>query len=532
MSDANTQKKKIGIEPKVFFPPLIIVGLLCYLTVQDLEASNRVISAFFTYVTHNFGWAFEWYMVAMAIGWGWMLFGPYANKKLGDEKPEFNTANWIFMLFASCTSAAVLFWASFEAYSYVATPPFGMEPFSQASKEYGLAYSLFHWGPLPWAVFAFFTVAFGYFLFVKRLDVIRPSATLEPLVGKKHAYGAFGVIVDNLYIVALILAMGTSLGLATPLVTECLQWMFGIPHTLGLDAAIIAFWIAFNAICVAFGLSSGIKIASDIRSYLSIFVLVWVLLIGASTFTVNYFTDSVGILLNNFGRMLFSTDPIGQGGFPQGWTVFYWAWWVIYTIQTCVFLARISRGRTVREVCLGMVLGLTLSTWFMWTVLSSNTMNLIQQELINMPALVAEYGAPRAVIETWAALPFSGFTIAVFFVLCFVATLTLVNACSYTLAMSTCKNVSAYDEPPVWIRVGWSVLVGVIGIVLLALGGLKPLQTAIIAGGCPLFFINIMIIWSFLKDAKQSAWGTRDVAEEPVAEPAVTEARPQLAKAK
>lgn len=211
------------------------------------------------------------------------------------------------------------------------------------------------------------------------MEVIRPSSTLVPLVGEKHAKGLFGTIVDNFYLVALIFAMGTSLGLATPLVTECMQWLFGIPHTLQLDAIIITCWIILNAICVACGLQKGVRIASDVRSYLSFLMLGWVFIVSGASFIMNYFTDSVGMLLMYLPRMLFYTDPIAKGGFPQGWTVFYWAWWVIYAIQMSIFLARISRGRTVRELCFGMVLGLTASTWILWTVLGSNTLLLIDK---------------------------------------------------------------------------------------------------------------------------------------------------------
>ncbi|EPB6452952.1 L-carnitine/gamma-butyrobetaine antiporter [Escherichia coli] len=443
----KNEKRKTGIEPKVFFPPLIIVGILCWLTVRDLDAANVVINAVFSYVTNVWGWAFEWYMVVMLFGWFWLVFGPYAKKRLGNEPPEFSTASWIFMMFASCTSAAVLFWGSIEIYYYISTPPFGLEPNSTGAKELGLAYSLFHWGPLPWATYSFLSVAFAYFFFVRKMEVIRPSSTLVPLVGEKHAKGLFGTIVDNFYLVALIFAMGTSLGLATPLVTECMQWLFGIPHTLQLDAIIITCWIILNAICVACGLQKGVRIASDVRSYLSFLMLGWVFIVSGASFIMNYFTDSVGMLLMYLPRMLFYTDPIAKGGFPQGWTVFYWAWWVIYAIQMSIFLARISRGRTVRELCFGMVLGLTASTWILWTVLGSNTLLLIDKNIINIPNLIEQYGVARAIIETWAALPLSTATMWGFFILCFIATVTLVNACSYTLAMSTCREVRDGDQP-------------------------------------------------------------------------------------
>ncbi len=500
------EAKKVGIEPKVFFPSLVIVGILGYLVVRDLDAANKVINSVFSYVTNSWGWAFEWYMIFMAIGWFWLVFGPMANKKLGEEKPEFSTASWIFLMFASCTSAAVLYWGTIEAYFYISTPPFAMKPFSQDAMEYGLSLSLFHWGPLPWATYSFLSVAFGYFLYVKKINVIRPSGTIEAAVGKKLANGWFGIMIDNFYIVALILAMGTSLGLATPLVTECMQYLFGIERTLQLDTMIISVWIVFNAVCVAFGLTKGIKIASDIRSYLMIIMLAWVVVVGASTFTVNYFTDSVGLMLDKLSRMLFYTDAVRKGGFPQGWTVFYWAWWIIYGIQMCIFLARISRGRTVRELCLGMVGGLTATTWLLWTILGSNTVHIMMEKLIDVQAIMKQHGIARAIVETWATLPMPTLTIWGFFILCFIATVTLVNACSYTLAMSTCKEATGYEEPPLWVRIGWSILVGVIGVILLSLGGLKPLQTAIIAGGCPLFFVNILILVSFFKDAKKSKW--------------------------
>lgn len=500
------EKKTVGIEPKVFFPSLIMVAILAYLVVRDLDAANAAINATFAYITKSWGWAFIWYMIVMGAGWFWLVFGPMKDKKLGEEAPEFSNTSWIFLMFASCTSAAVLYWGTIEAYYYIAYPPFGLEAYSVGAKEFGLAYSLFHWGPLAWAGYALLSVAFGYFIYVKKINVMRPSGCIAGAVGEKLAKGWLGTIIDNFYIVALILAMGTSLGLATPLVTECMQWLFGIQRTLQVDTMIISCWVIFNAICVAFGLNKGIKMASDIRSYLMIIMLAWVVIIGASTFTANYFTDSVGVMLNNFGRMLFYTDAVSGGGWPQGWTVFYWAWWIVYGVQMCIFLARISRGRTVRELCLNMVIGLTASTWTLWTVLGSNTANIMMTKAKDLAAIAKADGIPRAIIETWAALPMPTLTIWGFFLLCFIATVTLVNASSYTLAMSTCKEADGYSEPPLWVRIGWSVLVGIIGVTLLSLGGLKPIQTAIIAGGVPLFFVNILILISFFKDAKKTGW--------------------------
>lgn len=145
----------------------------------------------------------------------------------------------------------------------------------------------------------------------------------------------------------------------------------------------------------------------------------------------------------------------------------------------------------------------------------------MNNNIVNIPELIERYGVARAIIETWAALPLSTVTMWGFFILCFLATVTLINACSYTLAMSTCREIREGEEPPLLVRIGWSVLVGIIGIVLLALGGLKPIQTAIIAGGCPLFFVNIMVTWSFIKDAKVH-WQEDEPVTETYHEPAET----------
>ncbi|ECQ5849305.1 L-carnitine/gamma-butyrobetaine antiport BCCT transporter [Campylobacter jejuni] len=499
-------KQKNTIEAKVFFPSLLVIILLGYLVVRDLDSANVVINNIFNYVTKNWGFVFEWYMVVMLIAWCWLVFGPLKDRKLGDSKPDFSTLNWIFMMFASCTSAAIIYWAVLEVYYYATSLPFGYAPMSKEAMGVALSYSMFHWGPLPWASYALLAVAFGYFMFVKKADVIRPSGMLAPAIGEKLSKGFLGALIDNVYIVSLILAMGTSLGLATPIVTECMQYLFGIERTLMLDMTIISCWVVFNIVCVVFGLSKGIKIAADIRTYMMFIMMAYCFILGSSAFIVNYFTDSVGAFISHFASMIFYTDSISNNGFPQAWTVFYWCWYIVYGIQMSIFLARISKGRTIRQLCIGMVVGISSSTWLLWGILGGNTMKLMVDNALDIGAIINQFGGPRAIIEIWSHLPFPTVAIFGFFIFCFIATITLINASSYTLAMSTCKNVKEDEEPPLLIRIGWCILVGVVGVTLLALGGLKPIQTAIIAGGCPLFIVNILLIVAFIKDAKKRQW--------------------------
>ena len=504
--NSAAESKKISIDPKVFIPAIVCIGVLIAFTLNDLETAKKAYAAFFTYITQTWGWLFNW-NAAIFVGITlWLAFGPYGNMKLGDEKPEFSTFSWLFMMYASSTSAAVLYWGTMEAYYYSTYPPFGFAAMSVQAKEFAMAYSLFHWGPYSWCVYSGVSVAFAYFFYVKKVNAIRPTAALTPLLGEKHCNGFVGIVIDNFYVISLILATGTSLGLATPLVTECMQYLFGIKRTLLVDSSIIGLWVAVVTICVAFGLTKGLKLASDIRTYLTFFVLAWVFVLSGTVFILDYFTDSIGIMLNNMNRMIFYTDPFGQAnGFPKDWTVFYYAWWAIFTIQTCIFLARISRGRTVRQLALGSTAGLSIAAWMIWSVLGGNTMHVIVNNLVNISE-VSKAGDPSAIVAIWGALPASTITVGLFFILCFIATLTLVNAQSYTLAMAACKNITGYDEPPLYLRVVMSIVVGVLAISLLAVGGLKPIQSAIIGGGCLLVFINAMVYISFLKDAHQTKW--------------------------
>lgn len=218
----KNEKRKTGIESKVFFSSLIIVGIFCWFIVRDLDVANVVINVVFSYVINVWGWVFEWYMVVMFFGWFWLVFGSYVKKRLGNESLEFSIVSWIFMMFVFCTFVVVLFWGSIEIYYYIFISSFGLESNSIGAKELGLVYSLFYWGFLSWVIYSFFLVVFVYFFFVRKMEVIRFSSILVSLVGEKYVKGLFGIIVDNFYFVVLIFAMGISLGFVTSLVIECM----------------------------------------------------------------------------------------------------------------------------------------------------------------------------------------------------------------------------------------------------------------------------------------------------------------------
>ena len=488
------------IDKMLFWPPLALVVMLCAYLVLNPEEGTTVVNKIFSFVTGDLGWTYEIFVFCNIALLLYFIFGKYANKRFGNEPPEFSTLTWLGMLFTSGTSGAILYWGTIEFYYYVSAPPFGVKPFSPDAWNWSLTYSLFHWGISCYGLYVAVGVIFGYFFFVQNKQVFRPSTACEPLIGEK-ANGLVGKIIDIFYMIGIIGGIGTSVGLGTPLVAELITRIFGIQHTLVLDAVIIVLWTVLFSLSVYTGLEKGIKYLSNIRVYLGYFVLAFIAIAGPASFMMNNFVDSLGIMLNNYLRMSFYTDPHLKSGFPQGWTIFYFAWFMAFALGTGIYLARISRGRTVREFTLGATFAGTLSAYLYFAVLGNYSINLYQQKTIDIAGIINEFGAPRAIVAIWDTLPLHNVLMPIFLILMFISTATLISSVAYTLAMVTSERLRADEEPAKWNRVFWALVLGCLALTLIFLGGLKPLQAVSVAGSFPTMIISVIIFIGFLKKA-------------------------------
>ncbi len=213
-------------------------------------------------------------------------------------------------------------------------------------------YGLFHWGPLAWALYCIPALPIAYAFHNRKIPFLRISQACRGVIGDR-ADGPLGKLIDVLFIFGLVGGTGTSLGLGTPILSESISTLFDIERTFALDAFVIVIWTAIFGTTVYLGMEKGIKRLADANVYLGFFLCAFVLIAGPTVFILDTFTNSLGLLVTNFVRMSLYTDPVGQSGFPQTWTVFYWAWWIAYAPFMGLFVARISRGRTIREVVVG-----------------------------------------------------------------------------------------------------------------------------------------------------------------------------------
>ncbi|MFC0522086.1 BCCT family transporter [Pontibacillus salicampi] len=456
------------------------------------------------YMTQNFG------VIFMIVGLGIFLFLIYVafskngHVKLGDkdEKKEFSTFSWAAMLFCAGIGSSILYWGTIEWAYYYQSPPFGLEGGSQEAIQWASAYGIFHWGPIAWAIYTLPALPIAYFYYVRKKPVLKISEACRPLIGR-HADGPLGTLIDVLFMFGLMGGAGTTLALGTPMIAEGISSLTGLEVTLGLQTAILVVCTVIFAVSSYTGLKKGIKVLSDVNLWLAFFLLGFVFIFGPTKFIAETTTNSVGLMLDNFFHMSTWTEAFGglggfeNTGFPESWTVFYWAWWLVYAPFVGLFIARISRGRTIRQMIIGTILYGTLGSILFFGIIGNFGMYMQLSGSFDVIGVLNDQGAPAAIIAVLGQLPMAPLMIVIFTVLAIIFLATTFDSSSYILASVVQKQVES--EPLRWNRLFWAFALCLLPLTLMYLGGLGTLQTASIVGGFPLLIIMILLAWSFMK---------------------------------
>ncbi|WP_270180768.1 BCCT family transporter [Alkalihalobacillus sp. CinArs1] len=453
-------------------------------------------------------------VVFLTIGLLLLLFllyigiSKYGNIKLGstETKPEFSTGSWAAMLFTSGIGTGILYWGVIEWAYYYQSPPFGIEAGTEEAVRWAATYGFFHWGPIAWSMFAIPALPIGYLFYVKKVNVFKVSEACRPLLGK-HTDGFLGRLVDILFMFGLIGGGGTGLALSAPIISTGLNHLIGVPDTFVTKSIILVFCTMIFGLSAYSGLKKGIRLLSDINLWLAFILLAFIFTVGPTTFMTESTVTGLGRMLDNFFLMSTWTEPFNDLGvftktaFPESWTVFYWAWWIVYAPFVGLFIARISKGRTIRQVVFGTILYGSLGTVLFFGILGNYSMYL---ELSGQYAVIEtlnQQGAPAAIIGTLTNLPFASLAIIVFVLLATIFLATTYDSGSYVIASVTQKRVEG--EPVRWNRLFWALSLSILPMIFMYLGGLKTLQTISIIGGFPLLIILPMLGWSFIKLVKE-----------------------------
>lgn len=494
------EERRGGINPPVFFTALAIVVCLGLYLIFFPESATEAVNTVWTFVTSNFGWYFLMFGAFCFVMLLWLAFGRFGLVKLGraEDKPEYSKFSWIAMLFCAGIGGGIMMWCIMEPVYYMASPPLGVEPGSILSFEWANTYGMFHWGFSAWAIYCIPTIPIAYAVFARREPSLRISTSCRAILGDR-VDGWIGVVIDLLIMFSLVGAVGTSLGFAVPALSNVLHVLFGVKESMGLQILIIIAWVVVFGTSVYRGLSKGIKVLSDINIYLAVALILFVLFAGPTVYILKMAVNSTGLLLDNFFRMSFWMDPIAQGGFPEAWTVFYWAWWIAYAPMMGLFVARISKGRTIRELVVAECVFGTLGCWVYFTIFGAYTIYVETLQIADLQAALATGGDFGAIAAVLATLPWPKISMFVWALCIFIFLATTLDSTSYTLASVCTKVLHGDEQPALWNRVIWAVTLALISVGLLAVGGLQPAQTSSLVAALPLTLVLILLIFSGVK---------------------------------
>ncbi|HLR63239.1 MAG TPA: BCCT family transporter [Lentibacillus sp.] len=503
------------IDWPTFFGALFLLVAVSIPLAVFPEAGKEFVNMANDFMTGNFGVLYLIFGLAAFAFLVFVAFSKNGHVKLGDkdEEKEFGTISWAAMLFAAGIGSSILYWGMIEWAYYYQGPPFGIEPESKEAINYAPAYGIFHWGPIAWAIYTLPALPIAYFYYVRKKPVLKISEAVRPVLGRL-VDTPLGILIDVLFMFGLMGGAGTTLALGTPMIAEGVNDITGLPVNLTMKTVIMLICAAIFAVSAYSGLRNGIRVLSDINLWLAIFVLAFIFVFGPSLFISETTFTSIGLIIDNFFKMATWLEPFAnvggftETGFPEAWTVFYWAWWLVYAPFVGLFVARISRGRTIQEMIFGTMVYGTLGCVLFFGIMGNFGLHLQLSGRFNVIGFMNENGAPAAIIAILNQLPMAWIMVAVFTILAIIFLATTFDSSSYILSAVVQKEVKA--EPLRWNRLFWAFTLCLMPLVLMFIGDLQTLQTASIVAGFPVLFIMGLLAWSFMRASNEDIRATRD----------------------
>lgn len=488
--NSRVLRDRFGLElnPTVFFTSTGLILLFVIVAVIWHEQMEGTVAIMQRTISQYIGWFLVTVMNAVLVFSLVLLFSRFGKIRLGgsDAEPEFSTLGWLAMLFSAGMGIGLVFWSVAEPISHLANTPHS-EPFTPEAARDAMQLTFFHWGLHPWALYAIVGLSLAFFSYNRGLPLTIRSV-FYPLLGRK-IYGPIGHMIDMIAVVATFFGIATSLGFGVQQITTGVEHVFGLPQTAVVQIVLIALITIIATMSVFLGLDGGIRRISEINLYLAGSLLLLVFILGPTLFILNSIGPNIGSYIQDFIRLSTWMETYENEGWQVDWTVFYWGWWIAWAPFVGMFIAQISRGRTIKEFILGTLFVPTGITFIWLTVFGDAA---IYHELIGEGGLAEIVGrdismALFALLETFPLGKVTAFASIIVIVLFFVT-----SSDSGSLVIDVLSS-GGHTDPPVIQRIFWAVLEGIVAAVLLVGGGLAALQTAAITTGFPFAIVVLLM---------------------------------------
>ncbi len=515
MSDKPARRKlhpRIMINPPVFIAAGGLVIAIIIAVVTDPVAAGTALKQLQGWIANTLGWV---YVMAVAV---FLLFilglavSEYGRIKLGPDhsEPDYTNMSWFAMLFSAGMGIGLMFFAVAEPVTHYLAPPTGEGGTVEAARE-SMKITMFHWGVHAWAIYGVIALSLAYFAYRHNLPLAIRSS-LYALIGDR-IHGPVGHLIDTFAVLGTIFGVATSLGFGALQVNAGLAFLFDIPQSSMVQILLIGGITLLATLSVALGLDTGIRRISEFNMILAVLLLGFVLIAGPTAFLLQALVQNTGAYLSDVVYKTFNLYAYEPTGWIAGHTLFYWGWWIAWAPFVGMFIARVSRGRPIREFVVGVLL-VPVGFTFMWMTFFGNTaLHMLRDRGIDTLGQAVGVDASVAMFEFFQHLPFSG--IVSFAATILVVTFFVTSSDSGSLVVDMLTN-GGRDDSPVWQRVFWAILEGVVASVLLLAGGLVALQAGTIASALPFTLIMMIICWGLWRALRIDA-AKRSVLQSPVA---------------
>lgn len=479
----------------VFYIAVAIILLFVLWGALAPDQLGAATQAMLGFASEKFGWFYLIATFAFLIFSVYLAFSRYGKIRLGsdDDEPEYSTTSWFAMLFSAGMGIGLVFWGVAEPINHYMNPPLGIEGNTPEAARTAMRYSFFHWGLHPWAIYAVIALTLAYFKFRKGAKGLI-SSTFYPLLGDR-VNGPIGKTIDILAIFATAFGVATSLGFGTLQINGGLTHLFAAPNTFTVQALIILVITVLYMLSASTGLDRGIQVLSNVNLYVALALMLAVLFLGPTSMIFNTLTTTLGSYMQNIVQMSMRLTPFTQSQWVENWTLFYWAWWIAWAPFVGMFIARVSKGRTIKEFVIGVLLVPSLASFVWFSVFGGTALHMEMFEGLGIAEAVTN-DVTSALFITLQQLPIG--TILAFLATLLIITFFITSADSATFVLGMLSSNGDLN-PSNKVKLTWGVLQSSIALVLLFSGGLTALQSASIVTALPFTVIMLLMCLSVLR---------------------------------